>query len=79
MNSNESVGVNQSIQVLKQLENFENSDMVIVICYLIMSISKFLLTSPYKSLIFALISVGIMSNTWILILAGRQSRRRDIR
>ena len=40
MNSNDSEGVNQSLKVLKQLENFENSDMVIVICYLIMSISK---------------------------------------
>lgn len=61
MNSSEPVTVNQSLKVLEQLESFENSDLVIVMCYLIMSI------------------IGIMSNTWILIIAGRQSRRPDIR
>ena len=42
MNSSEPVTVNHSLQVLEQLESFENSDVVIVICYLIMSISKFI-------------------------------------
>ena len=42
MNSSEPVTVNQSLKVLEQLESFENSDLVIVMCYLIMSISKYL-------------------------------------
>ena len=42
MNSSEPVTVNQSLKVLEQLESFENSDLVIVMCYFIMSISKYL-------------------------------------
>ena len=77
MNSSDLL-INESARVLEQLESFDNRDLVNVLSYLVMSISKFILFIIYFTQLSTII-VGIMTNSWILILAGRQSRRQDIR
>lgn len=65
-------------ELLMEFQVFDGRDLMNVISYTVMSLSKqkYVANMPNNIL---LILVGMMSNTWVLIIAGRQASRPDVR
>ena len=69
--------IEEDEELLLEFQVFDGRDLMNVISYTVMSLSKQKYCKNAKTIL--LILVGMMSNTWVLIIAGRQASRPDVR